>query len=98
MGHIRLGELPRTRRWEQVVELIKSDGSAAAVAAAALKAVEKGFQQAAEDEGVGRATWLLTQLPLAARNQNYLERLRSLSMTMRQLASEFSVASAAAST
>jgi len=49
MGHIRLGELPRTRKWEQVVELIKRDGDAPAVAAA-----------------------------LAARDPNYLDRLRPL--------------------
>ncbi len=78
MGHIRLGELPRTRRWKQVVELIKRDGDAAAVASAALAAAEKGLQEAAEDEGLGRAVWLLTQLPLAARDPNYLDRLRSI--------------------
>jgi len=65
MGHIRLGELPRTRKWEQVVELIKHDGDAPTIAAAALDAAESGFKDAAEDQGLGRATWLLTQLPLA---------------------------------
>ena len=78
MGHIRLGVLPRTRRWEQVVELIASDGTSAAVAAAALNAAETGFAQAADDEGLGQAVWLLTQLPLAARDPDYLDRLRSL--------------------
>jgi hypothetical protein len=82
MGHIRLGELPRTRKWAQVVELIKRDGDAPAIAAAALDAAEKGFQQAAEDEGLGRAAWLLTQLPLAARDENYLDRLRALGVTV----------------
>jgi hypothetical protein len=82
MGHIRLGELPRTRKWEQVVELIKHDGDAPAIAAATLDAAEKGFQKAAEDEGLGRATWLLTQLPLAARDPNYLERLKALGVTV----------------
>jgi len=62
MGHIRLGDLPRTRRWEQVVELITHDGDAASVATAALDAAESGFRKAAEDEGLGRATWLLTQI------------------------------------
>ena len=78
MGHIRLGELPRTRKWDQVVELIKSDGDAAQVAAASLAAAESGFRQAADDDGVARATWLLTQLPLAARDPNYVERLAAL--------------------
>jgi len=82
MGHIRLGALPRTRKWEQVVELIKRDGNAADVAAAALDAAEKGFQQAAEDEGLGRATWLLTQIPLAARDPNYLDRLRAIGISV----------------
>jgi hypothetical protein len=80
MGHIRLGALPQTRRWEQVVELIAHDGSAAAVAAAALRAAEKGFAEAAEDQGLGRAVWLLTQLPLAARDASYVDRLRALGM------------------
>jgi hypothetical protein len=78
MGHNRLGELPRTRRWDQVVELIKLDGNAAAIAAAALFAAEAGFKEAAEDEGLGRAMWLLTQIPLAARDPNYLDRLRTI--------------------
>ena len=82
MGHIRLGEFPRTRKWEQVVELIKRDGDATAVAAAALDAAESGFRQAAEDEGLGRATWLLTQIPRAARDRNYLDRLRSIGMSV----------------
>jgi hypothetical protein len=84
MGHIRLGELPRTRRWDQVVELIVRDGDAAAVAAAALAAAEAGFKQAADDEGLGRATWLLTQIPLAARDPNYLDRLRATGISVEQ--------------
>ena len=63
MGHIRLGELPRTRRFDQVVELIVGDGDVATVAAAMLAAAQAGFKEAAEDEGLGHATWLLTQLP-----------------------------------
>lgn len=82
MGHIRLGELPRTRKWDQVVELIKSDGDAAQIAAAALAAAESGFREAADDDGVARATWLLTQLPLAARDPNYLQRLAALGVNV----------------
>ena len=78
MGHLRLHELPRTRKWDQVVDLIKSDGDAAEIAAASLDAADRGFRQAAEDEGVARATWLLTQLPLAAKDPNYVERLAAL--------------------
>ena len=78
MGHIRLGELPRSRKWAQVVELIKSGGDVAQITAASLSAAERGLQQAKNDVGVARATWLLTQLPLAARDPNYVERLNAL--------------------
>jgi hypothetical protein len=82
MGHLRLGDLPRTRKWNEVIQLIKSGGDAATIAAASLKAADKGFQQAAEDEGLARTTWLLTQLPLAARSAEYIARLKELGVSV----------------
>jgi len=82
MGHLRLGDLPRTRRWDQVVELIKSDGDPAQIAAAALVAAEAGLRQAANDDGVAWAVWLLSQLPLAARDPNYVQRLAALGVSV----------------
>lgn len=78
MGHIRLGELPRTRKWSQVVALIRRDGDVADIAAASLDAAASGFRLAADDAGVAWTTWLLTQLPLAAREPNYEQRLAAL--------------------
>lgn len=78
MGHLRLGELPRTRKWNEVVELVKSEADVDEVAAATLDAAEKGLRNAADDEGLNRAMWLLTQLPLAARNPKFVERLGEL--------------------
>jgi hypothetical protein len=66
----------------QVVELIERDGDVEAIASAALEAADSGFQHAAEDEGLGRAVWLLTQLPLAARNPEYLEGLQALGVSV----------------
>jgi hypothetical protein len=82
VGHIRLGELPRTRKWDEVVELIGADGDVASIAAATLRAAEEGFGRAAKDEGVGRAAWLLTQLPVAARQPDYPERLAALGLVV----------------
>lgn len=82
MGHIRLGALPRTWKWVGVVDLIRLQGDVAAIAAASLEAAMRGFEAAAEDEGLGRATWLLTQLPLAARDPNFLDRLRQIGVTV----------------
>ena len=78
MGYLRLHELPRTRERDQVVDLIKRDDDAAEIVAASLDAADRGFRQAAEDDGVAGATWLLTQLPLAAKDPNYVERLAAL--------------------
>lgn len=80
MGHLRLGDIPRTRRWDQVVELIQGDGTAAQVAAAALIAAEAGLRKAADDDGVASVVWLLTQLPLAARDPDYVDRLSTLGL------------------
>lgn len=80
MGHVRLGQLPRTYRWNQVVGLLQGGGDPAAIAAGTLNAAEREFAQASRDEGVGRTAWLLTQLPLAARDSDYVKRLTDLGL------------------
>src|SRR5258706_12183825 len=76
MAHIRLGRLPRTRTWRQVVDLIDDkDSGARAIARATLKASEKGLEQAPNDSALVQSFWLLTQLPLCARAENYTEEL-----------------------
>ncbi|MBI3184681.1 MAG: hypothetical protein HYZ28_21300 [Myxococcales bacterium] len=84
MGQHLLPNLPRTRKWNEVVELIKSDAEVQAVAAAAFEAAHLGLEEAARDPALAKATWLLTQLPLAARAADYLARLRELGLTTRE--------------
>jgi len=67
MGHTRLGELPRTRRWGEVVDLLACGASTAQLANATITAAERGLNLAAEDKALVETVWLLTQLPLAAR-------------------------------
>ena len=45
-------------------------------------AAEAGFHQAANDDGVARVVWLLCQLPLAARDSEYTQRLAALGMSV----------------
>lgn len=71
MGHLRLGELPRTRKWQQVVGLIDGGAGTAQVATATITAAEQGLAHAGEDKGLIETIWLLTQLPLAARADDY---------------------------
>ena len=78
MGHIRLGRLPRTKRWAEVVELVGGSASSAAVASATLDAAEGDLARAASDPGVLRSFYLLTQLPDAARSEDFAAALRGL--------------------
>jgi hypothetical protein len=76
VGHIRLGTLPRTRRWAQVVALIGGGASAPEVANATVAAAERRLRRAAADQGVLESVWLLMQLPLAARSDDFASYLR----------------------
>ena len=52
MGHTRLGDLPRTRRWGEVVGLLACGASTAQVANATMDAAERGLNLAAEENVV----------------------------------------------
>ena len=72
MGHIRVGTLPGTRRWRQVVGIIADESSGVgAIAAATMKAAEKGLEIAATDEGMRHSIWLLAQITLAAKEDDF---------------------------
>jgi hypothetical protein len=82
MGHIRLRTLPKTRRWNQVVNLIAAGADVERIAAASADAAEHGLEQASQDEGLAHAFWLLTQIPQAARQSNFSEQLWELGVTV----------------
>jgi hypothetical protein len=71
MGHQRLGVLPRSRDWQQVIALITEGAEVEVVAAATSRAAETSMIDASADPAVRRAFWLLTQLPLAARQDDF---------------------------
>lgn len=75
---MRLGTLPRSKRWRDVVDLLDLDGSLRDVAEAAAWASEADLSHASDDPHFQYVTSLLVQLPLAARApgfENGLERL-----------------------
>jgi hypothetical protein len=82
MGHIRLGALPRTRKWAEVVALIAGGAGAGQVANAAIRAAERDLAAAGGDHGLVEAVWLLSQLPLAARSEDFSEALRHCGLTV----------------
>jgi hypothetical protein len=98
MGHIRLGNLPRTRKWQEVIELIRGGADAAQVANASVRAAEKGLAGIFHDRGVVHAVWLLMRLPEAARGPRFADGLRDLGLRVgpepgvAELAAAFSAA------
>ena len=82
MGHIRLGALPKTQKWKQVVNLVAGGADVEHIAAASADAAEHGLERASQDEGLAHAFWLLTQIPQAARKSNFSERLWELGLTV----------------
>ena len=81
MGHVRLGTLPTTKKWRQVVSLIAGGADVERIAAASADAAEHGFERASQDQGLAYAFWLLAQVPQAARQPNFSQRLRELGLT-----------------
>lgn len=81
MGHTRLGKLPKTQKWNELVERITGTGltgdaaSAAfyaeAIAAQTLDASRKNLTNATHDSGVLYTFYLLTQVALASRSPNW---------------------------
>ena len=64
MGHIRLGLLPRTLKWQQVVALLAEAAPVDRIAAASADAAEAGLRRASDDPALAHSFWLLTQIPL----------------------------------
>jgi len=80
MGHIRLGTLPKTHKWQRVVGLIAGGADVERIAAASADAAEHGLERASQDQGLAHAFWLLTQIPQAARQSDFADQLKRLGL------------------
>ena len=83
MGHTRLGKLPKSQKWQDLVSRIAGMSGGAlsaasyveAIAAQTLEASRQGLDNAKHDSGVLYAFYLLTQVTLASRSANWEEAL-----------------------
>lgn len=82
MGHTRLGTLPRTRAWNEVVGLIAAGADIETVARATINAADRAFSFVQDDCGYNQAVWLLTQLGLAGKSPNPMEFLRERGVSL----------------
>jgi len=78
MGHQKLGTLPRSRRWHQIVELLGGGADVTEIAAATALAAESSLADVSNDAVVRHAFWLLTQIPQAARDMDFVGALGAL--------------------
>lgn len=98
MGHIRLGVLPRSKKWRQVVAELERGADVAEIAGASAEAAESALAGAAQDPTLGDALWLLTTIPLAARGPGYAEDLEALGLRLDHSPSLFDLTAAIAGT
>lgn len=94
MGHTRLGTIPKTRNWNAVVNTITAGSSASLgapptvtqrvdrIASQTLEAAQGGLNTAISDLGLRYTFFLLTQIALAARSDDWENRLNSLGLNL----------------
>ena len=83
MGHIRLGRMPTTRKWRQVVALLgEFEPSIADIAEAVEGASDRSLADAVKDPGFVEALWLMLKIPAAARSASFEEELAKLGITV----------------
>jgi hypothetical protein len=83
MGHSRIGTLPKTREWREVVDFIANGANVAAVADKALVAAQKALLTTKGDLGFREAVHLLAQLGAAARSEDPAAHLEGLGVELR---------------
>ncbi len=72
MGHIHLGTLPRTVRWQRVVSLLEdSANDPATIARATLYAAERRLKDLAGDPSLTLSYWLLVRIAAASREPDF---------------------------
>jgi len=88
MGHTRLGTIPKSRKWSEVVAELARFGSdvaaeqrtlqagIATIARRAIEAAGGALKGAADDIGLRYTFYLLTQITLSAREEDWVEALR----------------------
>ena len=69
MGHVRLGTLPKTQRWNQVVRLIAGAPKLSGLLPEAPRRRKVGSNEHRTTKDLAHAFWLLTQIPQAARTE-----------------------------
>jgi hypothetical protein len=77
MGHTRLGRIPTTRKWNEVISLVAgtqgttSSFEISSITSRTLDAAQGALDKSVDDPGVRYTFYLLTQIALASRKDNW---------------------------
>lgn len=80
MGHVHLGVLPRTRKWNDVVEALVSGAADEEIVAVSARAAERDLLSATDSPVFIEAVRLLLSIPHAARTDDFGDALRALGL------------------
>lgn len=83
MGHIRVGELPRSGYWKQVINKLGITSDPAAIAAITAKAAHEGLELAKRDSGIANIIHLFMGTLLAAKKKHFAQELRRYGMDLK---------------
>jgi hypothetical protein len=85
MGHVRLGRLPRTHRWRQVLNLLDmAPGDIGGVANATMLAAESRLRELARDPSLAYCFWLVARVCWASRGSDFDGGLAELGIRLRR--------------
>ena len=87
MGHVRLGTLPRSKKWRAAIELRESDASIPEIVEAAAQASERDLARASQDSLSQFVSNLLVVLPHKARSPEFHAFLGDLGINGKALGS-----------
>ncbi len=87
MGHRLLGEMPTTRNWLKVVELLKETDDPTKIAFITGEAANRGLELAKKDKGVAQAIYMLMNLVWSATKSDFKSEIASMGMSLPKKAS-----------
>lgn len=83
MGHNRLGRLPKTQQWLELVALLETAPERVpTVAGQALTAADDRLRQLADDPALTYCFWLLTRVTWASRSADFADQLADLGVAV----------------
>lgn len=88
MGHIRVGRLPKTKKWTQVVEAIKADERhLSRIANATIEATGRDISSLSNEPSVYYPFFILSQIISKVDSENFVEALSELGIASRKISS-----------